>query len=425
MDYLFNLVFGRNIIEKKPRNPAKPAKPTPPFVPFSSKKSDYLYSNSNSKQNRKSHSNAYYDNHKFHKGSFNKTRYSSTKSHHQNHHKMPPAAFSTFHPHTSAFAAATMNSPSNINSPNKTPQNRRVIDSEQRYRVVDDICGESNLYKILGVEQTCSSEELRRAYISVSNFQTIGVFYGKRSRICHPDKFPEYPKATEAFQKLAYAYETLNKPSSRRAYDISGTSDLGSVSGMGDETLHGVLYQLFLEFMDGDFEMIRALVSEYMKTNSIFTTETTGMDMTPINNESFLISRAQIIAFIDALNEGNPGLNLGDDAIETLETAFRRMRELLLAGKKYVKVVQFELIRLYELQQLLRSLSYFDVFGRLRVTMQLARSTLTIPILVDNAMKEEFDTLGNKGINKGLLGDGMAKVITSLVAVLERGEQYF
>jgi len=287
---------------------------------------------------------------------------------------MPPAAFSTFHSHTTAFTAATMNSPSNNNSPIKTPQNRRVIDSEQRYRVVDDICGESNLYKILGVEQTCSSEELRRAYIS-------------RSRICHPDKFPEYPKATEAFQKLAYAYETLNKPSSRRAYDISGTSDLGSVSGMGDETLHGVLYQLFLEFMDGDFEMIRALVN--------------------------------------ALNEGNPGLNLGDDAIETLETAFRRMRELLLAGKKYVKVVQFELIRLYELQQQLRSLSYFDVFGRLRITMQLAKSTLTIPILVDNAMKEEFDTLGNKGINKGLLGDGMAKVITSLVAVLERGERYF
>jgi len=155
---------------------------------------------------------------------------------------------------------------------------------------------------------------------------------------------------------------------------------------MGDETLHSVLYQLFLEFMDGDFEMIRALVN--------------------------------------ALNEGNPGLNLGDDAIETLETAFRRLRDLLLAGKKYVKIVQFELIRLYELQQQLRSLSYFDVFGRLRLTLQLARLTLTIPMLIDNAMKAEFDALGAKGVNKGLLGDGVAKVIASLVTVLERGEQY-
>ncbi|CAB4419558.1 unnamed protein product [Rhizophagus irregularis] len=294
--------------------------------------------------------------------------------HQQQHYYYYSSTYSNFHNHTtSAYAAATMNSPNNNNSSNKTPQNRRVIDSEHRYKIVDDICAESNLYNILGVERTCSTEELRRAYIS-------------RSRICHPDKFPEYPKATEAFQKLSYSYETLNKPSSRRAYDISGTSELGNVNGMGDETLHSVLYQLFLEFMDGDFEMIRALVN--------------------------------------ALNENNPGLNLGDDAIETLEIAFRRMRDLLLAGKKYVKIVQFELIRLYELQQQLRSLSYFDVFGRLRLTMQLTKISLTIPMLIDNAMKAESDALGNKGTHKGLLGDGVSKVISSLITVLEAGEQY-
>ncbi|CAG8654913.1 28042_t:CDS:2 [Dentiscutata erythropus] len=304
------------------------------------------------------------------KSSFQKARYSKSP-------KMPPAAYSTFHTHSttaSAYVAATMNSPNTNNSSNKTPNNRRVIDNDYRYKVVDDICAETNLYTIIGVDRGCSSDELRRAYIS-------------RSRICHPDKFPEYPKATEAFQKLAYAYETLNKPSTRRAYDISGTSDLGSVNGTGDETLHGVLYQLFLEFMDGDFEMIRALVN--------------------------------------ALNEGNPGLNLGEDAIETLETAFRRMRELLLAGKKYVKIVQFELIRLYEIQQQLRTLSYFDVLGRLRLTIQLARITLTIPLLIDNSMKAEFEHLGGKpGMNKGLLGDGMAKVIAGLVTILDRGEKF-
>jgi hypothetical protein len=79
---------------------------------------------------------------------------------------------------------------------------------------------------------------------------------------------------------------------------------------------------------------------------------------------------------------------------------------------------------LYELQQQLRSLSYFDVFGRLRLTLQLARLTMTIPMLIDNAMKAEFEALGTKGVNKGLLGDGVAKVISSLITVLERGEQY-
>ncbi|CAG8634893.1 1392_t:CDS:2, partial [Racocetra fulgida] len=212
---------------------------------------------------------------------------------------MPPAAYSTFHTHSttaSAYVAATMNSLNSNNSSNKSPNNRRAIDNNYRYKIVDDICAETNLYTII---------------------------------------------------ELAYAYETLNKPSTRRAYDISGTSDLGSVNGTGDETLHG------------------------------------------------------------------------EDAIETLETAFRRMRELLLAGKKYVKIVQFELIRLYEIQQQLRSLSYFDVFGRLRLTIQLARITLTIPLLIDNSMKAEFEHLGGKsGMNKGLLGDSMAKVITGLVAIL-------
>ncbi|CAJ0758287.1 2578_t:CDS:2 [Entrophospora sp. SA101] len=226
-----------------------------------------------------------------------------------------------------------------------------VPGAEQKYKIVDEICSETNLYLILG-----------------------------RSRICHPDKFPGCPKATESFQKLSYAYETLNKSSSRRAYDISGMSNLGSVNGTGDDTLHGVLYQ-------ENFEMIRSLVN--------------------------------------ALNEGNPELNLGEDTIETIETVFRAMRETFLAGKKYIKTVQFELIHLYELQQRLRSLSYFDIFGRIKITMQLARITLNIPLLIDSAMKAEFKQLGGKVVvNKGLLGDSIAKIVAGLVTYLEAGEQY-
>lgn len=68
--------------------------------------------------------------------------------------------------------------------------------------------------------------------------------------------------------------------------------------------------------MDGDFEMIRALVSEYL-----YFLKTTGRDYKVLNVPCLIL---------DALNENNPGLNLGDDAIETLEIAFRRMRDLLL-----------------------------------------------------------------------------------------------
>lgn len=51
-------------------------------------------------------------------------------------------------------------------------------------------------------------------------------------------------------------------------------------------------------------------------------------------------------------------------------------------------MIRFELIRLYEIQHSLRQLSYFDVFGRLRLTLQLARVTLSIPMAIDEAMKE-------------------------------------
>jgi hypothetical protein len=50
-------------------------------------------------------------------------------------------------------------------------------------------------------------------------------------------------------------------------------------------------------------------------------------------------------------------------------------------------IIRFELIRLYEIQHSLRQLSYFDVFGRLRLTLQLARVTLSIPMAIDQAMK--------------------------------------
>ena len=155
-NYLSNVVFS-NSVEK-----AQPA-PTP------------QNSNSSSKQKKPNNNNThsyYHEYHKFNKSSFNKSKYSSSTkfryNNDQDQDKMPPSAYSNFH--TPAYTAATMNSPNNNNAPNKAPQSRRVIDSESRCKIVDDICAETNLYNILGVERTCSSEELRRAYISVSVF---------------------------------------------------------------------------------------------------------------------------------------------------------------------------------------------------------------------------------------------------------------
>lgn len=65
--------------------------------------------------------------------------------------------------------------------------------------------------------------------------------------------------------ELSLAYETLSKPSSRFVYDSTGGSAGRSMLG-SDETLQSVLSQVFFEFMDGDFEVIRNMISKYLVT---------------------------------------------------------------------------------------------------------------------------------------------------------------
>ncbi|CAO1629368.1 unnamed protein product [Parajaminaea phylloscopi] len=232
----------------------------------------------------------------------------------------------------------------------QTSEERRQA-SAAKIAIIESILGQEDLYLVLGIKRSAKPDEVRRGFLN-------------RSRSCHPDKFPDYPPATEAFQKVSFAYETLSKPSSRRMYDVSGRTDFAAAmntsaegrdgsdaaAGLGDDTLNGVLYSVFCEFMEGDFEMIRVLVN--------------------------------------ALNDGNPSMNLGDDAVDSIEGAFKRVRDIMLAGKRYLSVIRFELIRLYEIQHSLRQLSYFNISGRLRLTLQLARVTISIPLAIDQAMKQ-------------------------------------
>ena len=99
------------------------------------------------------------------------------------------------------------------------------------------------------------------------------------------------------------------------------------------------------------------------------------------------------------------------------------------AGAKHFRIVKFELIRLYEIQHDLRQLSYFDVFGRLRLSLQLARVTLSIPMAIDKAMKENDEYNDDDGatgyvdegdgdlkrnaqvVKRGLLGPRIASVL--------------
>ncbi|KAG0234481.1 hypothetical protein BGW42_006562 [Actinomortierella wolfii] len=272
--------------------------------------------------------------------------------------------------------------------PDKQKQQRPKLPTtpEERYKIVDNILETENLYKVLAVSRNATTEEIRRAYIA-------------KSRVCHPDKFPEYPRATEAFQ----TYETLSKPNSRFVYDSTGGASGKSMLG-GDETLQSVLSQVFFEFMDGDFEVIRNM--------------------------------------INSMNNTAGGVKLGDDVIGIIEEMFLRLRFVLLGCKKYMTLIHDQVEQISEINHRMRSLAYLDVLGRFRLTLKLSKVMLTIPMIIQEEMRreqavratlesgmseEEKEQHAKK--NAGLvetvfLNDRVETVLKKVVSAIETGEKW-
>ncbi|KAF9143077.1 hypothetical protein BG015_000547 [Linnemannia schmuckeri] len=280
------------------------------------------------------------------------------------------------------------NSNGNSNAKENGSQPKAPATAEERYKIVDDILETENLYRVLAVNRNATSEEIRRAYIA-------------KSRVCHPDKFPEYPRATEAFQKLSLAYETLSKPSSRFVYDSTGGSSGKSMLG-SDETLQSVLSQVFFEFMDGDFEVIRNM--------------------------------------INTMNNTAGGVRLGDDVIGVIEEMFLRLRFVLHGCKKYMTLVHDQVQQLGEIHHSMRSLAYLDVLGRFRLTLKLSKVMLTIPMIIQDEMKREMAVAAalegaseqddaNAKKNAGIVGtvflnDRVETVLKKVVSAIETGERW-
>ncbi|KAF9256356.1 DnaJ-domain-containing protein [Marasmius fiardii PR-910] len=249
---------------------------------------------------------------------------------------------------------------------------------------VHAVLSDNDLYSILGVQRTISLDKitLRKAYLS-------------RSRACHPDKFPiNNASATLAFQKVAVAYNILSNPSSKRNYDgrsPASNYDVFAVrpSGFAEETFRGVVISVFNDFLDGDMEVIKT--------------------------------------FLRAVSDINPSLSLGEDGMESVLVALQSIRERALSCRTCLFALHGQFHRLLETKHELQQLSYFDLFGRSRLTIQLTRITLSIPIVVETALMEQKALYGtgppDENQNAALLPRHVLGLIRTIDIGLQRLER--
>ncbi|XVE71440.1 hypothetical protein DITRI_Ditri10aG0150200 [Diplodiscus trichospermus] len=83
--------------------------------------------------------------------------------------------------------------------------------TEEQITIVKQIKKKKDYYEILGLEKTCSVEDVRKAY-------------RKLSLKVHPDK-NKAPGAEEAFKAVSKAFQCLSNEESRKKYDLVGSDE--------------------------------------------------------------------------------------------------------------------------------------------------------------------------------------------------------
>lgn len=114
-------------------------------------------------------------------------------------------------------AAAAKDTPSSSSQPSlrqrgsSSSSSSSISYTEEQISIVRKIKSKKDYYEILGLENKCSVDDVRKAY-------------RKLSLKVHPDKNPA-PGSEEAFKSVSKAFQCLSNEESRRKYDVSGSDE--------------------------------------------------------------------------------------------------------------------------------------------------------------------------------------------------------
>ena len=95
----------------------------------------------------------------------------------------------------------------------------------------------TDYYKILGVERSATTDEIKAAY------RKLALKY-------HPDRNPDNKSAEEKFKEATEAYEVLGDTQKRGQYDQFGHTDMGNGMGGGHSSHTMKMDEIFENFGD-------------------------------------------------------------------------------------------------------------------------------------------------------------------------------
>lgn len=136
---------------------------------------------------------------------------------------------------SSSASSSSANLRSRVRSAAPSANGLSATYTEEQITIIREIKRKKDYYEILGLDRSCTVEDVRKAY-------------RKLSLKVHPDK-NKAPGAEEVFKAVSKAFQCLNNEESRRRYDVSGSDDPAPVRRHHQAHDHG-----FNGFYDADFD---------------------------------------------------------------------------------------------------------------------------------------------------------------------------